>query len=103
MCVKDVRDNVILSVREFPTCNYIFTVSTTFLCKHPQFKPPVSRNDRRVARHAGRCRGRCSPAPGRQAQRIRPAVVAPLRSHCTTALLATTGDAPGLAHCRSCP
>jgi hypothetical protein len=35
------RDNVILSVREFPSCHYILTVSTPLLCGHPAFRPPV--------------------------------------------------------------
>ncbi|GFH10890.1 predicted protein [Haematococcus lacustris] len=32
---------MIISVKEFPTCNYIYTVATPFLCKHPRFKPPA--------------------------------------------------------------
>lgn len=31
-----------VSVREFPSCNYVLVVSTPFLCKHPAFVPPVS-------------------------------------------------------------
>jgi len=41
-CARDVKENVVLSVREFPTCNYVVVVSTPFLCKHPAFTPPVS-------------------------------------------------------------
>jgi hypothetical protein len=41
--MRDVTDNIIVSVKEFPTCNYVFTVATPFLCKHPEFKPPVGR------------------------------------------------------------
>lgn len=41
-CMRDVNDNMLVSVKEFPTCNYIFTVATPFLCKHPEFKPSVS-------------------------------------------------------------
>lgn len=40
-CMRDVSDNVIVSVKEFPTCNYVFTVATPFLCNHPEFKPQV--------------------------------------------------------------
>ncbi|KAF8058885.1 zinc finger CCCH domain-containing protein 67 [Scenedesmus sp. PABB004] len=38
-CARDARENVVLSVREFPTCNYVVLVSTPFLCKHPAFVP----------------------------------------------------------------
>uniref|UniRef100_A0A7S3VMM3 MRH domain-containing protein n=1 Tax=Dunaliella tertiolecta TaxID=3047 RepID=A0A7S3VMM3_DUNTE len=38
-CMKDVKDSIIFSVNEFPTCNYVFVVATPFLCKHPEFKP----------------------------------------------------------------
>lgn len=31
-----------VSVKEFPTCNYVVVVSTPFLCKHPAFLPTVS-------------------------------------------------------------
>ena len=40
-CARDVKENVVMSVREFPTCNYVVVVSTPFLCKHPSFMPPV--------------------------------------------------------------
>ncbi|KAL6765469.1 hypothetical protein V8C86DRAFT_2459875 [Haematococcus lacustris] len=40
-CLQDAHDNMIISVKEFPTCNYIYTVATPFLCKHPRFKPPA--------------------------------------------------------------
>jgi hypothetical protein len=40
-CTRGSKDNVVLSVREFPTCNYVVVVSTPFLCKHPFFQPPV--------------------------------------------------------------
>ncbi|KAJ9504962.1 hypothetical protein QJQ45_021453 [Haematococcus lacustris] len=40
-CLLDAHDNMIISVKEFPTCNYIYTVATPFLCKHPRFKPPA--------------------------------------------------------------
>mmetsp|Transcript_31818 Transcript_31818/g.70690 ORF Transcript_31818/g.70690 Transcript_31818/m.70690 type:complete len:390 (-) Transcript_31818:180-1349(-) len=39
-CMRDIRDNTIVSVKEFPTCNYVFTVATPFLCNHPEFKLP---------------------------------------------------------------
>ncbi|WIA19245.1 hypothetical protein OEZ85_003883 [Tetradesmus obliquus] len=39
-CTRGSQDNVVLSVREFPTCNYVVVVSTPFLCKHPSFEPP---------------------------------------------------------------
>ncbi|KAF6253222.1 hypothetical protein COO60DRAFT_1703903 [Scenedesmus sp. NREL 46B-D3] len=39
-CTRGSQDNVVLSVREFPTCNYVLVVSTPFLCKHPSFEPP---------------------------------------------------------------
>ncbi|KAG2498656.1 hypothetical protein HYH03_003402 [Edaphochlamys debaryana] len=38
-CMPDTPDNTIMSIKEFPTCNYVFVVSTPFLCKHPAFKP----------------------------------------------------------------
>ncbi|GFR42283.1 hypothetical protein Agub_g3181 [Astrephomene gubernaculifera] len=38
-CLPGTSDNAIVSVKEFPTCNYVFVVSTPFLCKHPEFKP----------------------------------------------------------------
>lgn len=40
--MPDTPDNTIVSVKEFPTCHYVFVVSTPFLCKHPAFRPPVS-------------------------------------------------------------
>jgi len=40
--MRDTKDNIIVSVREFPTCNYVILVSTPLLCQHPVFKPPVS-------------------------------------------------------------
>eukprot|EP00878_Enallax_costatus_P005298 GHUV01005565.1.p1 GENE.GHUV01005565.1~~GHUV01005565.1.p1 ORF type:complete len:415 (+),score=129.13 GHUV01005565.1:253-1497(+) len=40
-CVRDAKENIVLSVREFPTCNYVVVVSTPFLCKHPAFTPPA--------------------------------------------------------------
>lgn len=40
-CLRDVRENLIVSVREFPTCNYVVLVSTPLLCQHATFKPPV--------------------------------------------------------------
>lgn len=40
-CSRDAKENVVLSVREFPSCNYVLVVSTPFLCKHPAFAPPV--------------------------------------------------------------
>ncbi|KXZ45720.1 hypothetical protein GPECTOR_51g706 [Gonium pectorale] len=39
-CMPDTSENAIVSIREFPTCNYVMTVSTPFLCNHPDFKPP---------------------------------------------------------------
>lgn len=41
-CLRDTHQNMVLSVREFPTCNYVVVVATPFVCKHPQFTPPVS-------------------------------------------------------------
>jgi hypothetical protein len=41
-CARDTKENVVVSVKEFPTCNYVVVVSTPFLCKHPAFLPPVS-------------------------------------------------------------
>jgi hypothetical protein len=49
--MRDVTDNIIVSVKEFPTCNYVFTVATPFLCKHPEFKPPVSGADYVIQQH----------------------------------------------------
>lgn len=40
-CAADTKDNVILAVKEFPTCSYVFTVATPLLCAHPAFKPEV--------------------------------------------------------------
>lgn len=39
-CARDTKENVVVSVKEFPTCNYVVVVSTPFLCKHPAFLPP---------------------------------------------------------------
>lgn len=41
MCMRDAADNIITAVKEFPTCHYVLTVATPFLCKAPEFKPPV--------------------------------------------------------------
>lgn len=35
-----LSDTVVLSVREFPTCNYVVVMSSPLLCKHPDFAPP---------------------------------------------------------------
>ena len=41
--MKDVADSsIIFSVKEFPTCNYVYVVATPFMCKHPKFKPQVN-------------------------------------------------------------
>lgn len=40
-CLRNAADNMIASVKEFPTCNYIITVSTPLLCKHPEFQLQV--------------------------------------------------------------
>lgn len=41
-CARDVKENAVLSVKEFPSCNYVVVISTPFLCKHPAFVPVVS-------------------------------------------------------------
>jgi hypothetical protein len=41
-CLRDTKENLIVSVREFPTCNYVVLVTTPLLCQHAAFKPPVS-------------------------------------------------------------
>eukprot|EP00198_Chlamydomonas_reinhardtii_P007020 XP_001696356.1 predicted protein [Chlamydomonas reinhardtii] len=43
-CLPDTTDNVLVSIKEFPTCNYVFVVTTPFLCKHPLFKPAADKN-----------------------------------------------------------
>ncbi|KAG2437534.1 hypothetical protein HYH02_011177 [Chlamydomonas schloesseri] len=43
-CLPDTTDNVLVSIKEFPTCNYVFVVTTPFLCKHPLFKPAADNN-----------------------------------------------------------
>ena len=50
-CMRGQKENVIASVREFPTCRYVIMVSTPFLCDHPAFKPEVGpwRGQRRCA------------------------------------------------------
>lgn len=42
-CGTSTRENVITSVKEFPTCNYVVTVSSPLLCKHHAFKPQPER------------------------------------------------------------
>lgn len=37
------RENVVVSVREFPSCHYVAVVATPLLCGHPAFVPPVRR------------------------------------------------------------
>jgi protein OS-9 len=37
------RENVITAVKEFPACNYVLTVASPFLCKHPAFRPQPER------------------------------------------------------------
>ena len=36
-CAPEVRDNLLLSVRAFPTCNYVVMVGTQLLC-HTRFE-----------------------------------------------------------------
>eukprot|EP00983_Pelagomonas_calceolata_P108796 1159496-Pelagomonas_calceolata.AAC.1 len=52
-CMKDVKDSIIFSVNEFPTCNYVFVVATPFLCKHPEFKPQPPYSQAEVQRVTG--------------------------------------------------
>lgn len=42
-CMPHAKDNMLVLVKEFPTCNYIFVVATPFLCVHPRFQPPPQR------------------------------------------------------------
>lgn len=42
-CMPHARDNLLVMVKEFPTCNYIYVVATPFLCTHPKFRPPPQR------------------------------------------------------------
>ncbi|GAX79253.1 hypothetical protein CEUSTIGMA_g6693.t1 [Chlamydomonas eustigma] len=42
-CIPQHSDNVLVLVKEFPTCHYIFVVATPFLCTHPLFKPQPER------------------------------------------------------------
>lgn len=39
-CLTGVQQNALLSVKEFPTCNYRAVIHATLLCKHPDFVPP---------------------------------------------------------------
>ncbi|KAG2429356.1 hypothetical protein HXX76_011122 [Chlamydomonas incerta] len=71
-CLPDTTDNVLVSIKEFPTCNYVFVVTTPFLCKHPLFKPVADQNI------AIKCEPIPSPADdaegAAQAQRADPSV-----------------------------
>lgn len=58
-CLRDTKENLVASVREFPTCNYVALVSTPLLCKHPAFAPQVRSARARGARRSGpKARGR---------------------------------------------
>jgi hypothetical protein len=61
-CARDVKENVVVSVKEFPSCNYIVVVSTPFLCKHPAFAPAVSAARLRVCVCSTRLLVRCMQA-----------------------------------------
>jgi hypothetical protein len=40
-CRADAKDDMVMSVKEFPTCNYVVMVSALNLCNHAAFKPRV--------------------------------------------------------------
>ncbi|EFJ40099.1 hypothetical protein VOLCADRAFT_108338 [Volvox carteri f. nagariensis] len=40
-CLPDINDNAIVSVKEFPTCNYKILVNAQALCKHKDFQLPA--------------------------------------------------------------
>jgi hypothetical protein len=42
-CGTSSRENVITAVKEFPACNYVLTVASPLLCKHPAFRPQPER------------------------------------------------------------
>nr|BCL66108.1 hypothetical protein [Volvox africanus] len=39
-CLPDIHDNVVIAMKEFPTCNYVFLVNAPALCKHKEFQMP---------------------------------------------------------------
>jgi hypothetical protein len=57
-CLRDSKENLIASVREFPTCNYVVLVSTPLLCQHPAFRPKA--RGRALLGPGGRRRAACS-------------------------------------------
>nr|BCL66185.1 hypothetical protein [Volvox reticuliferus] len=39
-CLPDINDNVVIAIKEFPACNYVFLVNAPALCKHKEFQLP---------------------------------------------------------------
>ncbi|GLI62889.1 hypothetical protein VaNZ11_005638 [Volvox africanus] len=40
-CMPGINDNVIVSMNEFPTCNYVFVINAPLLCTLTDFSPPM--------------------------------------------------------------
>nr|BCL66253.1 hypothetical protein [Volvox reticuliferus] len=40
-CMPGINDNAIVSINEFPTCNYVFVINAPVLCTLKNFSPPV--------------------------------------------------------------